>query len=243
MSPAPNTPADQEDAVRERYTVVYEGDLTGVKILSGEPAVGRAVTVMIGDMWEEVRSLRTRVAAAETERGRLVAQLRESAMDHIARDLTDEGNFDRLKAAEARATAAEAKQTEDRAWYEMTVSVVEEQRDDYRAKMKAAEAQRDQLAADLRNAEERVTRLHEARQSALRQMNEQRARADAAEQKCIELERGALHPALVIDVQQHRDEAYKTGWDDGYAEGHAKASTVTPDPQDAGGTEKEHDHA
>jgi len=97
-------------------------------------------------------------------------------------------------------------------------------------------AERDQLASELREAEERVTRLHEARQSALRQMNEQRARADAAEQRGVELERGALHPALAIDVQQHRDEAYKTGWDDGYAEGHAKASALSdPRPSPAKG--------
>lgn len=56
----------------------------------------------------------------------------------------------------ARATAAEKKQAEDRAWYEITVSVVEEQRDDYRARMKAAEArataaeaERDRLRSDL----------------------------------------------------------------------------------------------
>jgi len=87
--PAP-VPADQEEALRDRYTVVYEGDPDGMKILSGEPAPGRAVTVIVGDQWEEVATLR------------------------------------------AERDAAEKKQVEDRAWYEMTVSVVEEQRDNYR---------------------------------------------------------------------------------------------------------------
>lgn len=33
-----------------RYTVVYEGNPAGAKILSGEPAPGKAVAVMAGDL-------------------------------------------------------------------------------------------------------------------------------------------------------------------------------------------------
>jgi NTP pyrophosphatase (non-canonical NTP hydrolase) len=33
-----------------------------------------------------------------------------------------------------------------------------------------------------------------------------------------------VHPSLVVDVQAHRDAAYKNGWDDGYAEGYGKAT-------------------
>jgi hypothetical protein len=73
MNTAPTTQAEQEDAVRERYTVVYEGDSTGVKILSGEPAAGRAVIVMAGDLWEEARTLRA-------ERDQLAADLRKAAV-------------------------------------------------------------------------------------------------------------------------------------------------------------------
>jgi hypothetical protein len=67
--PAP-VPADQEEALRDRYTVVYEGDPDGMKILSGEQAPGRAVTVIVGDQWEEVATLRA-------ERDQLASELRE----------------------------------------------------------------------------------------------------------------------------------------------------------------------
>jgi hypothetical protein len=60
-------PADQEEALRERYTVVYEGDPDGMKILSGEPAPGRAVTVIVGDQWEEVATLRAKVEQLASE--------------------------------------------------------------------------------------------------------------------------------------------------------------------------------
>lgn len=83
---APTTQAEQEDAVRERYTVVYEGDSTGVKILSGEAATGRAVTVMAGDLWEEARTLRAERDAAVT---RAAEEEVGAAMDRAFREIAD----------------------------------------------------------------------------------------------------------------------------------------------------------
>lgn len=40
----------------------------------------------------------------------------------------------------------------------------------------------------------------------------------------------SVHPTLVVDVQAHRDAAYKNGWDDGYAEGFGKAASATTSP-------------
>lgn len=42
----------------DRYTVVYEGDPHGVRILNGEPATGQAVGVQLGDLVREVGRLR-----------------------------------------------------------------------------------------------------------------------------------------------------------------------------------------
>jgi hypothetical protein len=227
-------PADQEEALRDRYTVVYEGDPDGMKILSGEPAPGRAVTVIVGDQWEEVATLRA-------ERDQLasdliaLAKIYGEACGRLATARYERFRTDRRIRLQ-RFALREANKYIDKGIGSRAYVHLFQYAQKMSRRARSAEAKADQLASELREAEERVTRLHEARQSALRQMNEQQARADAAEQRGIELERGALHPALAIDVQQHRDEAYKTGWDDGYAEGHAKASALSdPRPSPAKG--------
>ena len=136
---APTTQAEQEDAVRERYTVVYEGDSTGVKILSGEAATGRAVTVMAGDLWEEARTLRAErdaavTRAAEEEVGaamdrafREIADLRvaevEAQRDQLAADLRKAREEDRRPIATATKSSDQIllygnlKGSPERAWY------------------------------------------------------------------------------------------------------------------------------
>ena len=44
--------------VADRYTVVYEGDPSGIRILNGEPASGEAVGVQLGDAFHEIDRLR-----------------------------------------------------------------------------------------------------------------------------------------------------------------------------------------
>ena len=100
-----------------RYTVVYEGDPSGVKILSGEPAPGRAITVMLGDQWEEVRALRVRATVAEAtlrEREAEIEKLKIAFHDAIRRPLgvtPDSGAefYDPRMADEAEARRAEAR--------------------------------------------------------------------------------------------------------------------------------------
>ncbi|SFJ68289.1 hypothetical protein [Methylobacterium brachiatum] len=132
MSDAPTTQAEQEDAARERYTVVYEGDSTGVKILSGEPAAGRAVTVMAGDLWEEARTLRA-------ERDSYAASL-AAAVVQISDLAQAKGEAEgRLRASEM-AGAVEG-------WRERALK---------------AEAEKDRLAADLRKARGERDAMREA---------------------------------------------------------------------------------
>lgn len=69
-----------------------------------------------------------------------------------------------------------------------------------------------------------IERLAVALESARRQIGEQSDRANAADSARIVLEGGKIHRAFSVDVQEHRDQAYKTGWDDGYAEGFGRAA-------------------
>lgn len=77
------------------------------------------------------------------------------------------------------------------------------------------------------DAEERIDRLEAALTSTRKQLWAALAERDAANARCIELEKDKVHPALAIDVQEHRQVAYQTGWDDGYAEGFGKATALT----------------
>lgn len=76
-----------------------------------------------------------------------------------------------------------------------------------------------------------ISRLEQALASMTRQMWEQSTRADEADRRRVDVEEGK---ALLIDVQEHRQEAYQGGWDDGYAEGRALALSRSTQPQASG---------
>jgi flagellar biosynthesis/type III secretory pathway protein FliH len=66
-------------------------------------------------------------------------------------------------------------------------------------------------------------------------MWEQSKRADEADHRLVAAENGQV---MMIDVQEHRNEAYQSGWNDGYAEGAAKAiadARLAEQPAPAGG--------
>lgn len=82
--------------------------------------------------------------------------------------------------------------------------------------------ERDEARAEVERLKADNTRLAAALASARAQMWAQSRRADEADARRIALEQGVVHPALAIDLQEHRQQAYECGWNDGYAEGAAK---------------------
>ncbi len=85
------------------------------------------------------------------------------------------------------------------------------------------------LAAALAEAEKRVDNLSAALSSTRSQVSEQSDRADTADELRVAVETGKVHRAFAIDLNEHRDAAYKNGWNDGYAEGEGKAVAQIPD--------------
>lgn len=75
-----------------------------------------------------------------------------------------------------------------------------------------------------RQLAEAVERLSAALKSQTGRTWEEIERADKADHMRVAIETGKVHPALSIDVQEHRQQAYQTGWNDGYAEGFGKAA-------------------
>lgn len=72
-----------------------------------------------------------------------------------------------------------------------------------------------------------VDRLAAALKSQTEQTWRESERADKADHMRVAIETGKVHPALAIDVNEHRQQAYQGGWNDGYAEGFAKAGDGT----------------
>lgn len=74
------------------------------------------------------------------------------------------------------------------------------------------EANNERLSAALKSQTERAWQESE--------------RADKADHMRVAIETGKVHPALAIDLNEHRQQAYQLGWNDGYAEGFAKAKAM-----------------
>lgn len=69
-------------------------------------------------------------------------------------------------------------------------------------------------------------RLAKALKSQIKQTSIESDRANKADHMRMSIETGKVHPALSIDINEHRQQAYQNGWNDGYAEGYAKATDV-----------------
>lgn len=67
-----------------------------------------------------------------------------------------------------------------------------------------------------------IERLSAALKSQTQQTWQESERADKADHMRVSIETGKVHPALAIDLKEHRQQAYQTGWNDGYAEGFGK---------------------
>lgn len=107
----------------------------------------------------------------------------------------------RLSAAEAARDEAQRLRKEDRAWYEMTVSVVEEQRENYRAARDEAIRERDEARAEVVRLGEQAGRLVSIQQ--MRNATAQIAESEAArDEACARAER--LEKALQEVVLRNR---------------------------------------